>query len=200
MESFERPTSVLIAIPTVDYISQAFCDCLVKLVRYCDAAGIYINVRFQCGTIVHHGREELAKYAVEHRFTHVFWLDADMTFEPWILEKMLSADKDFVTGIYRSRHGEHVFMLFESNDPWKLRETIPLEGLFEVFGCGFGCVLLRTELLKESKDTFDTCFLPQEGLGEDLSFCRRMTILGRQMYAMPDIRLGHISHTVIEGW
>jgi GT2 family glycosyltransferase len=69
--------------------------------------------------------------------------------------------------------------------------------LIKVDGCGFGVVLVKTEVLKKSFDEFRTCFQPIPGFGEDLSFCVRAKKLGYKLFADPNIEIGHIGKTVI---
>ena len=69
--------------------------------------------------------------------------------------------------------------------------------IFEIDGSGFGVVLMKTKLLKDSFDKFKTCFQPIPGFGEDLSFCIRAKQLGYQLFADPNIEIGHIGKTVI---
>jgi hypothetical protein len=199
MELTRQSPYILIAIPSLDYINSLFVESLMNLVEYTRMCGIKFKVRLERGTIVHMAREHLAKYAIENGFTHVFWLDADMVFQPWILKYLFDTGKEFISGVYRGRHGEeHNFTLYEKSEPWTLYKTIP-DDIFEIAACGFGCVLMETRLLKEIDELFNACFLPSEGLGEDISFCKRMIIAGNKMYANPEVRLGHIGQCVIEG-
>ena len=69
--------------------------------------------------------------------------------------------------------------------------------LFEVDGCGFGAVFMKTEILQKCFDKYKTCFQPIYGYGEDLSFCLRVKELGYKIYADPRIDIGHIAKTVI---
>ena len=183
---------VMIAIPTLDYIPYKFVESLVGLTDHLHNKGIEHDVIFQGGTLVYMGREALCKKMLSGYYSHMLWLDADMTFGADILDKMLDDDLDFVTGVYRGRHGEHKYCLFEKLLPEKRFEALPNK-IFEVAGCGFGCVLVKRKLLERVKDVHHTWFTPSSFFGEDVAFCDRVDKIGVKMWCDPDVKCGHIA-------
>ena len=192
---------LLIGIPSYDYMHAEFVKCLSALtIRLCQQ-GIPFDVFINNGTLVHVARDKIACKAINKNYTHVLWLDADMIFQPTILEDLADDDRDFVTGIAHSRRPPYASCLFSNIDD--LDHLVRFEGIeypeepFQVAGCGFACVLIKTEVLTAVQLHYKTCFLPELLWGEDLTFCRRAKAMGYDIYADPHVRLGHIGHDVI---
>ena len=187
---------LLIAIPSHDYMHLDFVKSLMALCKRLTEDGVDYDVNIHGGTLVYHGRDALAKAAFEG-YTHVLWLDADMVFTDSIVEDLQFSGKDFVSGIAHGRRPPHLSCLFSEIWPGIQRYEEYPSNTFEVAGCGFGCVLMKTEILKAVWDKNGTCFFPMRELGEDLAFCKRATDLKFKIYAEPSVRLGHIGHIAI---
>ena len=190
---------LLIAVPTYDYIHFRFVECLTKFLKRLDEDGIEYDVVFQGGTLVYVGRDKLAKKAIDGGYSHTLWIDSDMIFTPDLLDDLMFCDKDFVTGIAHSRRPPHVSCLFLRIWPdverWE-GNKYP-SSAFRVGGCGFGCVLIKTDVIRAVFNAHGTAFFPMRELGEDLAFCKRATDLKYEIWAEPSVWLGHIGHVNI---
>lgn len=190
---------LLIAIPTYDYMHFQFVDCLTKLIRRLDEDEIDYEVCFQGGTLVYVGRDKLAKKAIDEGFTHMLWLDSDMIFSEELLDNLMFSGKDFVTGIAHGRRAPHMSCLFKKIwpgvDRWQGHDYPTTT--FEVGGCGFACVLIKTSIVKAVYEKQGTAFFPMRELGEDLAFCKRARELGFTIWAEPTVWLGHIGHITV---
>lgn len=187
---------LLIAVPTYDYIHFKFVECLTKFIKRLDDDGIQYDIALQGGTLVYVGRDKLARRAIDGGYSHTLWIDSDMIFTPDLLDDLMFSGKDFVTGIAHSRRAPHVSCLFHQIWPGVERwegHDYP-SSTFKVGGCGFGCVLLKTDIIKAVFDAHGTAFFPMRELGEDLAFCKRATDLKYEIWAEPSVRLGHIGH------
>ena len=191
---------LLIAIPTLDYIHYEFMKCLTALVMRLKDQHIAFDVQIEGGTLVYVARDKLANKAINDGYTHVLWLDADMIFNADVVDDLMFSGKDFVSGIYHARRTPHFSCLFKSINLCNLEryedDDYPKD-TFEIAGCGFGCVLMKTDVLKAVNHTHKTCFLPMKDYGEDIAFCKRATDIGIKIYAEPGVRLGHIGHITI---
>jgi len=190
---------LLVAVPTVDYVSSQFTDCFARLVKRLASDGVDFDYRIIGGTLVYIARNRLTKYAIDNGFTHVLWLDSDMTFGPDIVDDLLFCGKDMVCGAFVSRRPPYGPCVYSSiDDPGNM---IKVENFgtepFRVDGCGFATVLTSVELLKAVWDRFETCFRPTEDYGEDLAFCDRVKQLGREIWCEPTVRPGHIAHVPV---
>ena len=192
----------LIAIPSMDQVPAQFAQSLATLNR----AGECV-VTFQIGSLIYTSRNELAKKAIQMDADFVFWLDSDMIFDPNTLTDMLCTmqehkDIDFLTGLYFRRVAPFSPVLFDQLDidntgcHWTEFKNIPDE-MFKVGACGFGCVLIRTEVLMSVMSKFGNMFAPIGNVGEDVSFCWRARQCGFDIYCDPRVVLGHVGHTII---
>lgn len=190
---------LLIAIPTYDYMHFQFVECLTKLIMRLDADGINYDVVYKGGTLVYVGRDKLAKLAIEKGYSHVLWLDSDMIFNEDLLDNLMESGKDFVTGIAHGRRAPHCSCLFKSIwpmvDRWEGHDYP--HSAFKVGGCGFACVLIKTDIIRHVYETHGTAFYPMRELGEDLAFCKRAVELNHEIWAEPKVWLGHIGHITV---
>ena len=190
---------LLIAIPTHDYMNVQFVESLTKLIRKLDQDGVDFDISYQSGTLVYVGRDRLAHRAIDKKYTHVLWLDADMVFNDTLLDDLMECGKPFVTGIAHGRRAPFASCIFtkiwasaERWHDWNY-PTSP----FKIAGCGFACVLIETRILKAVMDAHGSCFFPMRELGEDLTFCKRAGDLGFEIWAEPTAKLGHVGHLVV---
>lgn len=190
--------NILIAVPSMDYVPATFCQSLAMLEKVGNCA-----VAFQVGSLIYDSRNQLGKKALEMNADYVLWLDSDMSFSPDLLKRMIELDADFLTGVYYRRSHPYTPVLFEEltlseNGNCVTREfrEIPKD-TFEVQGCGFGCVLMKSQVLFDVVSKFGDMFSPIGKMGEDLAFCYRARECGYEILADPSIELGHYSHTIV---
>jgi len=187
---------LMIAIPTLDYIHFEFARCLAGLVKRLQKDGVDFDVCFKGGTLVYNGRDALAAEAVNSGYTHILWLDADMVFNDDVFYKLAALNKPFVTGVYHSRHAPYKSCIFTSLDPVERVEKYPKEP-FEIVGCGFGMVLVETEVIRTLYRAYGNCFQPMDTWGEDIAFCIRAREQGYDLLCEPTVIAGHIGHVVV---
>lgn len=196
----QKNMRLLICVPSNDFMHVAFVKSLTNLIRRLDKGFVQYDVRIMDGTMVHVARDNLAKLAVNEKYTHTLWLDSDMVFSDDLLDDLMFGDKDFVSGIYHARRPPHGSCIFKSINPMQIQryelEDYP-NNTFEIAGCGFGCVLIKTDIIRDVLSRFGSAFCPTEALGEDLAFCQRVHDLGHKMYCEPGVRVGHIGHITI---
>ena len=127
-----------------------------------------------------------------------------MVFPPDTLAKLLEDREsgDIITGLYFRRVHPFSPVLFDKLEiengkcDWTVFEKIP-DDLFEVGGCGFGCVLMKTDIIFEISARFSELFSPIGRIGEDISFCWRARQCGYKIVCDPKISLGHVGHHVV---
>ena len=190
---------LMVAVPTVDYVPADFVKSLAKLSLRLGRERIPADVEIVGGTLVYIARNRLAHRAIRDEYTHVLWLDSDMTFSDSIVEDLLFCGKDMVCGAFVSRrppYGPCVYT--DISDPANMKkvENFGTEP-FRVDGCGFATVLTSVSLLDAVQSNFGTCFRPTEQYGEDLAFCDRVKQLGMEIWCEPTVRPGHIAHVPV---
>lgn len=191
---------ILICVPTLDYVHSKFMESLTKLVIRLKDEKRDFDVEIISGTLVYSARDRLAKKAVNRGYTHTLWLDSDMVFNEDLLEDLTFSGKDFVSGIYHTRrppHGSCIFKDIRLDHIERYDDLDYPKDTFEIAGCGFGCVLITTQIIADVYDRFGEAFLPEHGLGEDIAFCKRVRATGHKMYCEPSVRLGHIGHITV---
>jgi len=197
---------ILIAVPCMDQLPAQFAHSLATLTSY-GIEDTKISIWFNLGSLIYTSRDQIAKKALLDEADLVMWFDSDMVFNPDTLTKMLKLideGHDFVTGIYYRRTPPFSavgFKTMELNEEgtaftWEDLTEIPDEP-FEVGACGFGCVLMKTEIFVSVFAKFGLMFTPIANCGEDIAFCWRARQCGYKIIADPSIKLGHVGHTVI---
>ena len=191
---------ILIAIPRMDSVPTQFRQALSMLEKEGET-----GISFVVGSLVYSARNTLAKTAVDVGADWVLWLDSDMVFPPNTLKRMLKTceerDISFLSGVYYRRVAPFAPVLYKemSDDGHKAAEfdEVPTDELFEAAAVGFGCVLMKTEVIVDVFSTYTEMFTPIEGSGEDISFCIRARGCGHKIWCDPTIPLGHVGHRVI---
>ena len=193
----------LIAIPCMDMIHTIFFKSVLGLQREGEC-----RFALSCSSLVYDARNKLANQAVDEGFDRILWLDSDMDFQPDLLvqlsKTMEETGADIVSGIYFTRRSPLQPVVYETVGYWhnaELNEVTPhavsykdypKDSVFKISGCGFGGVLVKTDITKKVIDKFGVPFAPILGFGEDLSFCLRAEECGGKMVCDSRIKLGHV--------
>jgi hypothetical protein len=185
---------VLIAVPALDTMPTQTAYSMLSLKRDCPSRYSFI-VRASCAD----ARNMLAREAIESGADRVLWIDSDMVFDDDLMIRLgedLDAGWDMVCGIYFKRElptTPVVYRIISENwaEVWK---DYPRDQLFSCAGCGFGAVMMTTELLNEVSIAAKGIgpFTPLPGLSEDLSFCRRAGQIGARIACDSRIKVGHV--------
>ena len=109
-----------------------------------------------------------------------------------------------VTGLYFKRRSPFTPVLYSELDEPGIDENgkpvphvteyvdYPHDTIFPVKGCGFGCVLMTTKLLRDVWENYGPAFSPYPWASEDISFCHRVNQLGYTIYCDSRVSCGHI--------
>ena len=196
---------ILIAVPCMDMVSARFAQSLTTLKKVGQC-----TVSFLIGSLVYDSRNKLAGMAMQMEADYILWLDSDMVFQPDTLERMMAVldehpEIDVLSGLYFRRGHPFTPVLFKTLEvneqgtlDWSDFEELPDE-LFEIAGCGFGCVLMRTDCLLDiaAKENGGRWFTPIADAGEDCAFCIRARREGYRIFCDPSINLGHMGYAPI---
>ena len=194
----------LIAIPTGNYMPVQSVASLIHMKR----VGMS-KVTFLQNSLVYDARQKLMLEAIETGADRVLFIDSDMTFDSNIMAQMacdLDEGRDFVCGLYFRRTFPVNPILYKTvelddgEDRSILYTDYPIDSIFPVAGCGFGAVMLTTQLLKDMYDAYKYPFAPINGaFGEDVSFCYRLNELGKyKMWCDSRIKVGHVGMIEID--
>ena len=194
---------ILLAVPCMDTMPVGFVQSLLALEKH-----VVTSALLKPNSLIYDSRNIISITAIEQGMDAVMWFDSDMMFQPDTLRRLTNdmeeLDCDMVTGLYFKRNGTSLPVIYDELDmpgtdadgkPVKhIHEYIdyPKNELFPVKGCGFGCVLTKTSLLKDVWDRFGPAFSPFPWAGEDIAFCYRVNQLGRKIYCDSAVQCGHI--------
>lgn len=186
----------------MDQVPAPFCQSLAMLQKLGE-----VTLHMKSGALIYTSRNDLATMAIQMNADYVFWLDSDMVFKPDTLIRMMDTlkknDLDILTGLYFRRVPPYTPVLFDRLDIdgnvcyWSEFKDIP-EGLFEVGGCGFGCVLMKTDVFFDVQGKFGQMFAPIANNGEDIAFCWRARECGYKIYCDPTVICGHVGYSVVD--
>lgn len=143
------------------------------------------------------GRNMLIDQAFQNNCTHILFVDDDVYLPPDVISRLLSHDKEIVTGVYLSRSYPHRPYLFREWDEatgaaiwahFRDGET----GLIPIIAAGFGICLIKMEV-------FEKLEKPYIRLGEmetdqwcdDIGFFWRVYQAGIKSYCDLDCQAGH---------
>ena len=198
---------VLIAIPMMHYVDAQFFRSILGLRKVGQ-----MEIGIEVDSLIYEARNRLTYMALSKKYDYLMFLDSDMVFEPDLLDRLMADMKDgkeFVSGLAFKRRLPTTPVILKSVE-WKPAsktegishkveyfENYPRESLFQIGGCGFGCVLIKTDLILEVAKYFGMSpFTPMPGLGEDYSFCWRVAQIGKKMWCDSRVKLGHVGQHI----
>ena len=186
---------ILICVPSMDQVAAGFAQSLAMLQK----GGNETAVMFQVGSLVYDSRNKLAKQAIKMEADYTMWFDSDMIFQPDTMLRLLEHNAPIVSGVYFRRSPPYHLVAFDKCD-METREWTDLPLPSETVKCGgvgFGCGLIKNEVLFDVAAKYSTWFDPMNGFGEDLSFCWRARQCGYDVLIDPSIQCGHVGHIVV---
>lgn len=189
---------ILIAIPTARYIEAETFKSIYDLEV---PEGYEVTFQYFYGYRVDQVRNLIADWVVRG-FDYLFSVDHDITFLPDTLKKLLDHDQDLVSGVYRQRLEPQMLEIYE---PFGTRMTT--EDLYEkdrnlvgIGGCGFGCVLVKKEVLVGvgyPQFEYHHALNHNDTISEDTDFCKKAIAKGFSLWCDPSVRCGHIGSTTM---
>ena len=177
-------------------------------IKYADPIQWNLTTQYQANTVVIEPNSGTAYISINQSDAdYVLWFDSDMTFKPDIVKRLLESieGKDFISGLYFNRRPP--FSPVISTDLKMNKDgfisatpvTSYTKGIMKIRGCGFGCVLMKKQVMRDVKDRFQSMFamLNNGIVGEDYSFCAKAMMCGYKLYCDTRILLGHMTDTVV---
>ena len=189
----ERTKTILIAVPTNKYIEPETMKSIYDLEI---PHGYRTEFQFFYGYQIDQIRNLIAHWAVN--YDYLFAVDSDIVFKSDTLKKLLAHDRDVVSGLYIQRKpGKHILEVYRNGNNIPYRE-IKNRGLVEIDGCGFGCVLVKSNVLRDvgyPQFVYRSAIDHANTLSEDVYFCSRAKEKGFRIFADTSILCEHIGNT-----
>jgi hypothetical protein len=148
---------------------------------------------FRIDSLVTRARNDCVAYFLDGDYTHLFFIDADIGFDPAAVLRLVQSGHDVVAGIYPIKSEGAGF-------------PIDLETLGAVDGQGFaeaneaptGFMCVARKVFDDLRaagigrnEVFDTMHEGDDYLSEDYAFCRRWRAIGGRVYVDSHSNLTH---------
>ena len=190
-----KKKKILIAIPTARNIEV---DTFKSIYDLEVPDGYDVDFRYTFGYRIDQVRNLIASWAAND-YDYLFSVDSDIVFPPDTLKKMLSHNKDMVSGLYIQRiPGTHALEIYLPNQWGGMNRAelkqLPVNNLVEIGGCGFGCVLVKSEVFRAvgyPQFEYHVALDHKNTVSEDTDFCAKARNKGFKIYADTSIKCDH---------
>lgn len=187
---------IMLGMPAMGDINAHTCAAMVR-VKGADTIRIVIN------SLVHDARNKLCEAAIKSNADYLFMVDSDMDFPKDTISKFVDDGYPVVTGLCVKRRDDCDPCVYDDFSPEMLlvHEDFT-HGKFEVKGCGAAVMLIRVDVLREMYKKYGTWFDFYRGLGEDLSFCRRLNEMNIPILCDTTVPIAHMGEKgyTIKDW
>ena len=183
--------NIAICIPARDEVATGFAhDLAIMSARFYGNAppGTSFNIHTVSGTLIADQRQKLVKMALGSDY--ILFLDSDMRFPSYLLERLLKHDKDIIACNYPTRRLPVKTVAFSDFSTLECVYSIGKTGLEEVDAVGMGAMLIKTEVFKKLPlPWFNVSYLPSVNMfiGEDIYFCKLAQAHGFKVYIDHDL-------------
>jgi FkbM family methyltransferase len=161
-----------------------------------------VDFQYFYGYNIDQVRNLIASWAI-NGYDYLFSVDSDIVLPKDCLVKMLSHDVDIVSGLYIQRKPEeHILEIYRSNDSGGVSNIpyseLPLNSLIPIDGCGFGCVLIKSNVFAEvgyPQFKYHSALDHRYTVSEDVDFCKKSAARGFKLFADTSIHCEHVGST-----
>jgi glycosyltransferase involved in cell wall biosynthesis len=189
--------TILLAIPTNKYIEAETMKSIFDLIV---PEGYKLDFQHFHGYQIDQIRNLIADWA--KKYDYLLSVDSDIVLPRDALIKMLSSDKDIITGLYIQRiPNKHTLEIYKDNETGGVSNVnigdVP-NHIFEISGCGMGCCLIKGEIFRTMEYPhffYKSAIEHKNTVSEDIYFCKKAKYLGYTIWADPSIKCDHIGNT-----
>lgn len=189
--------TILIAVPTNKNIESETFKSIYDLIVPEDYK---TELQFFYGYQIDQVRNLIAEWG--KRYDYMFCVDSDIVLPQDCLTKFIAADKDVISGLYIQRKpGEHILEAY-----WKTAtgyqniaiDQIQGKGIINVGACGFGCVLIKGDVLRTVSYphfVYKSALDHANTFSEDVYFCQKASEHGFSIWIDESVKCPHIGQT-----
>lgn len=197
----QRKIRMCIGIPVAGSISPTFFRTMLLRMEEWSQTFEVVPV-IESSIPIDEARNKIVQGAIRYKCDYIFFIDSDTIVQKGQLEKLLSHDKDAITGISYMRVAPY-FSLIRKKAAYRLYNPIEPSGteLIKIDGAGFGCFLIKTTAFdKIEYPWFRFHFFKHEDkwrhLGEDLYLCEQLQNANIDIYCDPTVGCVHVGTDV----
>jgi hypothetical protein len=167
----------------------------LALIASCN--GLVKDIGIKIDQLVHIARNDLVEEVINDpnvnlKEDFMFWLDSDVIVGPGTIHRLISHNKDIVSGIYFQKSPPFYPLVMkkkEDTDKFaRLLSAYP-EGLHKIDRIGFGCVLTKVNVFKKIPKPW---FEWTKESGEDIDFCIKAEKYGIDIWYDSAVLCGHM--------
>lgn len=200
---------ILLAVPLMDEVPVEFMLSLMSL-----KLPQKTQLAIERNTLIHDARNNLFLKADKGGYDWIFFVDSDMVLPPDTLTKLIETAEqghDFVTALTFSRRMPTKPTICKELH-WKVDEATrvidhgceyyedyPRDTVFPIAAAGCACLLMKTELCDRVIERFGVPpFDALPCVGEDYSFCWRLSQIGVEMVCNSRVKVGHVGKMIYD--
>jgi hypothetical protein len=192
---------VVVLVPVAHSIEPAVDEALRKL----ESFGYTVRRKYGFSAI-DQGRCVMAQEALDDGFEHIVWIDADVAFWPYDVERMIKSGPLFVSAPYSvkgwpaltTEFFEKKVILGEKGGLYEIKYAAT--GFMYTHRSVYNAIVQSEKMQKvkiwggqyEVYPYFYPLLINGEYLGEDFAFCHRIRNAGIKLYSDTTIKLAHI--------
>lgn len=131
-------------------------------------------------------------------YSTLLWIDSDIAFLPEDALKLIESDKDIITGAYLLSSGEVTVYPTMLKSGLTFDQVKEMTDLIKIEACGLGFIAVKSGVFESlTRPWFQSAWItPESGtpfpiLGEDMSWCKRVTDAGFEIWFDPTVRVQH---------
>jgi len=190
---------VLLAIPTNKYIEPETFKSIYDLKI---PENVEVSFQYFYGYQIDQIRNLIAQWA--EKYDYLFSVDSDIVLPEDTLIKLMAHNVDMVSGVYIQRKpNQEILEIYRYNSHGGMSnismQDISPAGLHKIDGCGFGCVLVKSEVIRKisyPQFVYHSALNHQHTISEDIHFCREAAKHGASIYVDSTIICDHIGSAI----
>jgi hypothetical protein len=158
---------------------------IIRLRTAASQLGMELEFYFRSGeSLITRARNDCVSHFMDDpSFTHLFWIDADIGFEPKAAFRLLNSGYDVVAGVYPKK-GENAGFAADVSDL-----VVGDDGFAPIDEAPTGFMCIKRSVIEDMSragigkhEFFDTMHVDGGYLSEDYAFCRRWSSIGGKVY------------------
>jgi len=190
----QKDAKVVVGIPTLGNVDWRFASSLMGLQLICDT-----KVIWQVRTMIATARNLIVKQALtDETYTHLLFIDDDMTFDSDFLYKLISTNVDIVGGLAFKRTADYQPCVYKKKEDGQHYPILP-EVFQEVDAIGTAGLLIKTDVFKKIAFPWFETYYDEQGRvwSVDFDFCIKAKKAGFKVFVEPTALMGHIGQSEV---
>lgn len=205
--------NVVICTPG-SHLTSPYVISLLNTILYCQENGISIMYSNQFSSHVGDAREATLCGSMVNKlndtrpfegnitYDKLMWIDSDISWTTEDFIKLYNSDKEIISGMYLLGSGDVTVYPKLLDAAMRYEDALVLDEPFQAEGVGFGFVCIKSGIFESmsrpwfqsvpiTKKMSDGTELTFPIMGEDLSWCKRATDMGKEIWVDPSVKVTH---------